>query len=158
MKKVPLSEFPHHLKTALEKAKQELLSPSSLQQIGDDIAEQLRLRARLGNGLGENYTDPAKLKPLSPKYVEQRKKMKDLSEETTPKKSNLTQTGEMLDDIIARINGFKITITFKEQFSKDKARWNSVKGRPFMHISRVQVQRLTNDMQSKLRSNLKKYL
>jgi len=157
MAKIPLSDFPKHLKQSLDKAKQELLSPSNLKKIGDDIAEKIVLRTRLGNGLDVEQGEPTKLKPLSPKYIEQRKTMQ-LSELASPKKSNLTQTGKMLSDVISKVTGNIINITFKSDDSKDKARWNSEKGRTFMNISRVQVERLTNDIQKQIRQILKKYL
>lgn len=157
MAKIPLSDFPKHLKQSLDKAKQELLSPANMQKIGNQIAEQIVTRTRLGNGLDVEQGEPSKLKPLNPKYVEQRKTMQ-LSELASAKKSNLTQTGKMLSDVIAAVNGSIIKITFKDPSSKDKAKWNLGMGRTFMNISRVQVERLTNDIQKQIRQILKKYL
>lgn len=157
MAKIPLNEFSKELTEALKKAKEEITSPANLQAIGDDLAEQIRVRTRLGNGIDANYGEPSKLKPLSEKYVEQRRDM-SLSDMTTAKKSNLTQTGQMLNEIIAKVVNSQIVITFKSQFSKDKARWNSEKSRPFLSISRVQVERLTNSLDKKMSELLKKYL
>lgn len=157
MAKIPLKEFSRNLQEALEKAKKELTSTENLQKIGDDLAEQIKTRTRLGNGLDGDGKEPAKLRPLSSKYVKERQTM-PLSEFTTAKKSNLTQTGQMLDEIEAKASNSKISITFKSQESKDKARWNTEKGRPFLAVSRVQIERLRNDLDKKLEELLKKYL
>lgn len=157
MAKIKLDDFSKELKTALDSAKKELLSPTSLQSMADDLAEQIKIRTRLGDGLDKDRGEPSKLRPLSKNYIETRKGS-ELSPMTAAKKSNLTFTGEMLDSIIAKISGSIVTITFSNQDSKDKARWNTEKGRPFMAISRVQIQRLTNSLNQKLSEILKKYL
>lgn len=158
MAKIKLENFSKELSQALSKAKSELLSPSSLQKIGDDLAEQIKVRTRLGNGLEEQQGEPSRLKPLSAAYVEQRKLNPGLSGFTTAKKSNLTFTGKMLDAIVAKVTGTKIVITFNDSFSKDKAKWNTESGRPFMAISRVQVERLQNYLNAELSKLLKKFL
>lgn len=142
---------------AITRAVNETLNKDLMQSIGDDFAEQIKTRTRLGNGLSENGGEPTKLRPLSSGYVQQRKSMK-LSGMTKPSKSNLTQTGEMLDDIKATVNNDKITLTFGSQFSKDKARWNEESGRSFLAISRVQIERLKNSLEKKITELLKKYL
>jgi hypothetical protein len=137
--KLKIDEFPKHL----QKVVQEAVNKIDMQEIGDTLAQEIKLRTRLGYGLDTQGGTQSKLKPLSEPYKKARKKMK-LSSETRPGKSNLTQTGEMLDSIKAEVNNGKITITFKNQFSKDKARWNTEKGRPFMAISKVQITKLKN--------------
>lgn len=158
MAKINLKDFPAHLRTAISKALDEATTVERMQDIGDDLAEQIRVRTRLGNGLGKNGGEPSKLKKLSKEYIEQRKTNKELSEFTTPTKSNLTLTGEMLDELKATADKDKITLSFDSQFSKDKARWNDEKGRPFLYVSRVQVERLKNSLEKKITELLKKYL
>jgi hypothetical protein len=157
MAKIPLNQFSKELVDALEKAKKEITSSENLQKIGSDLAEQIKVRTRLGNGLAENGGEPDKLRPLSEPYIKERK-VTQLSQFTTAKKSNLTLTGQMLDEIVAKIANGIITITFKSQESKDKARWNTDKGRPFLSISRVQIERLTNALNKQLSEAIKKYL
>ncbi len=158
MAKVNLKDFSKHIQDAAKKALEETVSPQLLQKIGDDFVDQIRTRTRLGNGLDKNGGEPSKLRPLSKPYVEQRKTMANLSPLTKSNKSNLTLTGDMLDDLKATVQDDKITISFKEQFSKDKARWNTEKGRPFLFISRVQIERLKNSIEKNIAALLKKYL
>lgn len=156
--KIKLSEFPKHLHQAITKAVEETMSQKLLQDIGDDFVEQIKIRTRLGNGLDKNEGEPSKLKPLSKDYVKYRKSKNDLSEFTKPSKSNLTLTGEMLDSLEAKVTEDKITISFSNQFSKYKARWNEESGRSFLAISRVQIERLKNSLEKKITELLKKYL
>lgn len=158
MAKIDLKDFPAHFRTAISKALEEATSAKLMQDIGDDLAEQIRVRTRLGNGLSKNNEEPSKLRKLSKDYIDQRKAKEDLSELTTPSKSNLTLTGTMLSELEAKADKEKITLTFGSQFSKDKARWNDEKGRPFLYISRVQVERLKNSLEKKITELLKKYL
>lgn len=154
---INLKDFPEHMHSAINKAVEEALANDVLQSIGDDFVDQLRTRTRLGNSLDKHGGEPSKLKPLSFEYVEHRKTFKGLSELTKPTKSNLTLTGDMLDDLTATAQNDQITITFKNQYSKDKARWVSAV-RPFLFISRVQIERLKNNLEKKITELLKKYL
>lgn len=159
MAKIPLKDFSPELKKALGQALAEVSQTKNMAAIGEELAEQIRVRTRLGNGLDKNKGEPTKLKPLSPGYINERKTMEDLSPLTTPKRSNLTQTGKMLDDLTASSPApGKVTLLFKDADSKTKADANAKMGRPFMAISRVQIQRLTNNLKVQLKEILKKYL
>lgn len=72
------------------------------------IVSVLKIRVRI-----EEEGTNGKLKPLSPKYIEQRKKSKNLHPHTTPETSNLTATGQMLDALRGRAGGGKVTIDIK---------------------------------------------
>jgi hypothetical protein len=158
MAKIKLDGLSKHLKESITRALEETITPQLMQQVGDDFVDQIRTRTRLGNGLDKHKGEPSKLRPLSKDYVESRKTFKKLSPLTKPGKSNLTLTGEMLDQLKATVQGAKITITFGNQFSKDKARWNQESGRKFLFISRVQIERLKNGLEKKITTLLKKYL
>jgi hypothetical protein len=159
MAKINLDKFSSHLKEACDKALNQVLSTENTQAIANDLADQIRVRTRLGNGLDKNEGEPTKLKPLSPNYKKARAKNGQLSDQTTPNKSNLTLTGEMLDNVTGFADGRgKITIYLKDQFSRDKAKWVTEGGRPFMFISRVQVQRIKNQIQAQLTKLIKSFL
>lgn len=103
------------------------INPKEFDFLVEEIPRIIRVRTRLGKGL------LGKLKPLSDKYMSQRKKM-NLSGETTVKRSNLTQTGEMLDSIVGKRRGNIFTFFFKNAFSDSKARWADELGRPFFDL------------------------
>lgn len=103
----------------IESIKKEVLSQKNMQAIADSVADSIKLRTRSGKGVDEqgNLT---KLDPLSDEYVETRKRKRNkLSPYATPKKSNLTATGQMLDSIDTAINGSSIIFFFKEQRTKE---------------------------------------
>lgn len=63
-------------------------------QAGEFVADRIKKRTRLGRGID------GPLKPLSEPYKKARKNRRsELSEFTSPRKSNLTFTGQMLDAI-----------------------------------------------------------
>lgn len=64
-----------------------------------DIAQQIRKRTRLGKGVNDSG-EYVKLESLKDTTVQNRKRYKkNLSEFTTVKRSNLTATGQLLDNI-----------------------------------------------------------
>ena len=78
-------------------------------KLAKDLVEYIKLRTR-----EEGDGTSGKLNPLSKKYIEQRaKKSNRLHPDTTPSKSNLTATGQMLDALRGRAAGGKVTIDIK---------------------------------------------
>lgn len=78
-------------------------------KLAKDLVEYIKLRTR-EEGDGTN----GKLDPLSKKYIDQRiKKSNRLHPDTTPSKSNLTATGQMLDALRGRAAGGKVTVDIK---------------------------------------------
>ena len=107
----------------------EMVDPSKFDFLLQEIPRIIRVRTRLGKGL------LGKLKELSPKYIDARKKDKSLYNETTPKKSNLTRTGEMLNSIIGTRSGTLFTFFFSNTDSNKKAYWADQTGRPFFDLT-----------------------
>lgn len=78
-------------------------------QLAKSLVDYIKLRTR-EEGDGTNGS----LKSLSVKYIEQRtKKSNRLHPDTSPEKSNLTATGQMLDALRGRAGGGKVTIDIK---------------------------------------------
>lgn len=107
----------------------EVVDPSKFDFLLQEIPRIIKVRTRLGKGL------LGKLKELTPKYVEIRKKDKSLYNETTPKRSNLTRTGEMLNSIIGSRSGSLFTFRFSNTDSDKKAYWADQTGRPFFDLT-----------------------
>lgn len=154
---IDINDFPDKLKQALEKALADATSNQNLDRMAKDLAEQIKIRTRLGMGLSTAGGEPTKLKALSTGYKKQRKN-KILYSETSPSKSNLTLTGEMLNDIVGTSNANGITIDMGSALSKDKLQWNKDNGREFLNISRVQIERITNDLEQTLNTKIDDYL
>jgi hypothetical protein len=116
--------------------------------IGDFLIEKIRIRTQLGYGVDKHLSEKTKLKPLSKKYIEQRKVMSYLSGMTTPKKSNLTRTGSMLDSLKVKSmsnKAIRIGPTGSEMFgvsTSSKAYFQEKMGRIFLRLSSQEVKQV----------------
>jgi hypothetical protein len=144
------TDFAKKLKEIKDDVINELNKKESLQDIGDKASNLVFKRTRLGYGVDSQGGAKTRLNPLSDSYKKVRKG-EHLSESTTPGKSNLTETGEMLNDLHAIVKGEGlINIGFKTKLSSDKASWNTDKGRPFMNLSAPEIKQLQNYLKDKL--------
>lgn len=139
----------------------EIKSKENLDELGKDVVEIIKKRTRLGYGCSEEG-NKERLEPLSPSYVKTRKDWKKtghLSSATSPAKSNLTLTGEMIDSLESSANNEgELFIELSDDFSRRKAIWNSEMGRPFMGLTKQEEKRVTDlikDKVAKLVKNLK---
>lgn len=129
------------IRKRVELVLQQVQTEENLGALGKVIAEQIKKRTRLGYGVEEQGDPQQKLKALSDDYKDWRKKNKGkLSSATTVSKSNLTQTGEMLDSIQSRVEGKSIILYFSTAFARAKARWVTDGGRPFFTLSGAEIQ------------------
>ena len=82
-----------------------------------------------------------------------------LSTATTVNKSNLTQKGQMLDNIGATVSGTSsITIGFSDEFARAKAGWVTEGGRPFNFLSKAEISQLKKQLEDKLFTRIKSLL
>ena len=127
---------------AMEKAKDKKV----LEAIAKDIVKQIVKRVRLGYGVSDDSkpSKQKKLAPLSAGYKEQRRKglKRSLHSTASPAKSNLTLTGDMLEDLHYEVRDGKIRLYFKKEFSRKKAEWNTEK-RPFMQLTTGELEQVT---------------
>lgn len=150
---------PDDFKKKLTASIQKIGASSNMKIIGKEMADQIKKRTLLGYGVSEPGGNKEKLKPLDPKYVESRKKFPKLSDKTTPRKSNLTRTGQMLASIdvksanqgtvsVGPIGGRNDGLT-----NEELAKYVAEAGRPFNTLSKPELQgliRFINDMLSKI--------
>ena len=148
-----MDDFEQKLKEIADKIVKEATSNDSLQNIGNEAAYLIKKRTRLGYGVSEQYGNKVKLKPLSKKYIKQRKN-DDLSNATTPNKSNLTKTGEMLDSMNAKVKGDGVVNIGVDDNNLDKAGWVS-KDRPFNNLSDAEIKQLENKIRDNLINKIK---
>ena len=88
----------------INKALDQFSSNESLQSIGDFTADIIKRRSRLGYGVPVDGGPKAKFQELA-ESTKKARNSKKLSAETSPNKSNLTETGQLLNDIVAKIKG-----------------------------------------------------
>ena len=149
-------DFAKALEKAVSEIAKEATSKASLQDLGDEAAVLIKKRTRIGYGLSEHNGTKEKLKPLSAPYKKFRKTT-TLSTATNSNKSNLTLTGQMLDNIGATVDGESVTIGFKDKFASDKAGWVSVL-RPFNFLSKAEIAQLRKRLEDRLISKFKDIL
>jgi hypothetical protein len=119
----------------------EKAATDSFLEVGKEAVKLIRKRTRLGFGVRTQGGNKKRLDKLSEGYKKTRKRVKP-SGPTTPAKSNLTYTGDMLDDLRAKEkNANKVEIGFSSGESEDKAGWVS-KDRPFNNLSKAETKQL----------------
>lgn len=165
--------------TVLQEIKNVFLRKDLAEEVAQEAIDIIKKRTLTGKGINGKSTQ--KLKPLSKSYIEYRQGKAiffqkngktigakgnftppKLSPKTTPKKSNLTLTGDMLNDLdykISKSGQFrKIEIAIYEEFSKKKAQWVTEGGRPFFGITENEKQFLIRLLFSKIEKKVQKAL
>jgi hypothetical protein len=133
----------------------EIASTEFLDELGKQVVDMVRKRTQLGYGSKDSIK--VKLDALSKPYVASRKRMgkgKTLSGMTSPSKSNLTLTGDMLADMTFNSKTGELQIDFKSDFSKKKAIYNTdghgnCPPRPFLDLTEQEIKRVTVIIQAK---------
>lgn len=137
----------------LEKIKEAM--QDDMLEVGESAVELIKKRTRLGFGVKEHGANKKKFPKLSDSYKKARKRHKP-SGPTTPAKSNLTSSGDMLDDLEAKKKSDgNIKIGFSSKKSEDKAEWVS-EDRPFNNLSKAEVKQLRQELDIKLKKVIKK--
>lgn len=179
-----MSDFKTAMKNIQAKLEEAILKatrPDSMEGYAKFLAEEIKLRTRLGYGVASFGANKKKLPRLKKSTIRQRearrykdeenKKNKEktdnsndlLSEKTNPSFSNLTQTAQLLDALDGRS-----TQTGKaEVFLHDQRRGETLtntklakhledQGRVFMNVSKQELKRLTDKIRKDLIASVRK--
>jgi len=125
------------------------------EELGKTAASMVKERTRKGKGVSNPKGNLENLKALSPKYIKRRQKMRNLSQETSPSKSNLTKKGEMLDNIKSKATNDQATVFIDGKKNNDAAKYGQ-KDRPFMNLSSAEYNKLVNFIKEKIKTGIKK--
>ena len=161
------------IKKVSEKIKKELtkaIDRKLYDQIGKEASQLIRTRTRLGKGVSE-VGSFEKLKKLEGSTKKTRRKFKEnLSELTTPNRSNLTATGQMLDAITHKptqknvtitISGSRdreLTINYSTKSNKRVADNVQKNGRVFFKLANVEITEIRRTIEQLLKEIIKKQL
>lgn len=151
------------IQEAIAKALEELESPRNMRKYAEEAARIVKVRTRLGYGVDREGGQKKKLKALSDSYVEQRKKSK-LHSETTPKRSNLTRSGQLLDSYgptkVARGEAFVGPGGSRNdgKTNEEIAQYVSDQGRAFNNFSRLEAKQISDMISKDLDALLNKSL
>lgn len=157
-------------KKKLEQALAKVLSQPQMKALMQETADDIKKRTRLGSGVESDFEPKRPLKPLSSKYKTYRKKNphKELAASTSPNKSNLTFSGQMLDALSGTSKGpFQGEIFLQDKRkmltnqsrsfgNNDLAIWNAEKGRNFLALSDLEFKRLEQKIEKALTEELRK--
>ena len=130
-------------------------------ELGKQAADDIRRRTRAGYGTDTNGGNKSRLAALTDEYKKARRRM-PLSTETSPNKSNLTQTGSMLDSLefvrVGKFEGIVVPTGSDEKgvSNADKALYVTDQGRPFMFLSKAETKRLEDTLRKRLNDIIKK--
>lgn len=138
----------------MERAFKKMTNKTHLRIVGEDAKRLIQKRTRLGGGVEKSLGTRRKLKKLSKSYKKQRKGMK-LDRTTSPAKSNVTQTGEMLREIGVKVRSNKALLRFISPSAKKKAKWVQDAGRKFFNISQPELKQLTRLLRKRVNRILK---
>lgn len=116
-------------------------SVKALEPVGRIAIDIIRKRTRQGYGVSKQGGSKQELKAFDPKgsYIKFRRRNRGrLSSFTSPGKSNLTFTGQMLLGMVQKRQGKSVILTFDSQRNKDVA--GHVSGaRPFMFLAKEEI-------------------
>ena len=90
-----------------------VISPKIMKELGTAAAAMIKLRSRLGYGVtgSRGNVKRKKFKKLADATIESRERFKKLHGDTTPKRSNLTFRGIMLDSLkVTSVNDGKVVV------------------------------------------------
>lgn len=129
----------------------------------DDVANMAKdmVVERTSKGFGVKVKEGPKerLKGLSESYKKQRRRLKKqgkLATETTPNKSNLTKSRQMLDSVAAKASTGQATVYLNNDKAGKKAEYQASEGREFMNLSKSEVNKIKKFIEEKIISDIKK--
>jgi hypothetical protein len=148
----------------IEDAFKAATSKEAMAKYGKAAAQYIKVRTRQGYGVKGNNEPKNNLDALSEKYKATRKKNRnELHGSTRPNKSNLTYTGQMLDSVgVTYANQGTVIVSpngernDSEHGNAEIAQFVSDQGRPFNHLTDVEVRKLTVLFERNLRKILNK--
>lgn len=166
----------------MSKQIRDVVDRSYLETLARRARDIIYRRVKSGYGVNKEGGTEERLKPLSPSYIAQRrgdiafftdaqgrvrtyrpKKKPQLGVFGTPKKSNLTFSGETLESIVFKFSRYGVTLYFpnrKHKLNKrvtirEIARYVQENGRPFFYFSASERRILVRDLKNRVRSKLR---
>lgn len=136
------------------------LTPQEMRFLAMATLDSIVKRSRAGFGVERNFGVQRAFPALSKSYIEFRKRYKKLAKTTSPRKSNITLTGELLDSIgILRTNQGSLVIgatgTRSSGLTNEKlVGYLARKDRYFLRLSNQEFKQFVQNYQKTLRSLL----
>jgi hypothetical protein len=128
---------------------------SIIDELGETMVKTIQTRVRLGGSVLTSGGVKTKFAPLKPSTIKKRERLAaqgKLFAGSTAKRSHLTMTGDMMEQLMYKKEPTQLTILFKTDFADDKAMW-AHEGtryraqRPFMFLSDKEAKQATKIIQ-----------
>lgn len=126
-----------------------------MDKIGKFTVDLIRKRTLLGYGVADQGGKKEKLKALSAGYKKWRKKNPPPGP-SSPAKSNLTYTGDMLRAIDYNVKSDSLTIGIFDENEAEKAFYNMLMDREFLNLSGAEIQQVRDYIQKILDDEIDK--
>ncbi len=116
---------------------------------------------RTSKGFGVNSSNGPKvrLKGISESYKKQRRRLSKqgkLSAETSPQKSNLTKSRQMLSSVDSKASVGQAEVFLNNRKAEEKAKHQAEDGREFMNLSRTELNKITKLIEEKIIKDINK--
>jgi hypothetical protein len=142
-------------------------NPSAFDFLLVDVPELIRKRTRLGKGVSTTGgpLEPLKKRKPNTRY-EQLRKSANLSSETTPGRSNLTASGQLLESIVGERSQASFRFFFRDSrkpgidgrssssTNSQIARGQREQGRPFFFLSKTEIGLLSRKIRDEITSRI----
>lgn len=130
-------------------------SVKALEPVGRIAIDIIRKRTLQGYSVSKHGGSKEPLKKLSSKYIKFRQRNRGrLSSFTSPTKSNLTFTGQMLLGMKQKREGKSMNITFDKRRNKEVAEYVSG-ARPFMFLAKEEIDQVVKTFDKYFRDLVK---
>lgn len=150
-----ISDLRIKLKTLIS----DTVDKSLMDEIGREVVDIVKTRTRKGFGVKNNLGPQKPLKALSPKYKARRKLLQaqgKLSSKTTPNRSNLTKSGDMIDSTYYKTTKNTVTVSPKGAKNRKKAKYQAEAGRVAYNLSKSENRRITKIINNRFNKDINK--
>ncbi len=139
---IEIEDFDILVEEKLNRILDEATSQTVMKNLGEVIKKKIIKRVKAGYGCAEDGSLLSILKPLAESTIASRRKKK-LHKSTTASKSNLTETGKMLNSLVVSVSDNTITISCGEKL---KHKYTSEE-RPWFHMSEKEIDQVVEDLE-----------
>ena len=139
----------------IAKMARELGNKEQTQKVATAAAEIVKERTNRGFGVAQNNGPKKRLKPLSANYKKQRKKL-PLGPKARPSRSNLNQTGEMVESVKGKGSKNLAEVRLTGENNKKKAIDQVKAGRSFMNLAKSEIKKVVNIIEEQINNDIKK--
>lgn len=146
-------------KIQIDKLITQVGSRDNMRQVGKLAKELVVNRTSRGFGVSRSEGPKEKLKALSPNYKSARRRLRKqgrLSSETTPTRSNLTKSRQMLESVDSNGQKNRAEVFLNDNAAETKAQLQAKQGRKFMNLSKDETKQITDLLEKQIINDIKK--